>query len=80
MRDQDLLYSITANNNKRKQIHKGAAVTGLVGGGAFGPMLCGTGPCIGPAMGTLCAVTGPRASIALGSRPAERAKTNLCES
>lgn len=42
---------------------------GLAGGGALGPILCGTGPGIPVAMGTLWPVTGPRASIALGSRP-----------
>lgn len=44
--------------------------TGLAGGGALGPMPWGTAPGIPAAMGTLWAVTGPRVSIALGSRPA----------
>lgn len=48
-----------------------AGFTGLAGGGAFGPMLWGTGPCIPPPMGTRWLVPDPRASIALGSRPAE---------
>lgn len=43
--------------------------TGLAGGGALEPIPCGTGPCIPAAMGTRWACTGPRASIALGSRP-----------
>jgi len=54
-----------------------ADVTGLAGGGALGPMLCGTGPCIAAAMGTLWPATGPRASIALGSRPEEGNKSHL---
>lgn len=44
--------------------------TGLAGGGALGPMPWGTAPGIPAAMGTLWAATGPRVSIALGSRPA----------
>lgn len=43
--------------------------TGLAGGGALELIPCGTGPCIPAAMGTRWACTGPRASIALGSRP-----------
>lgn len=43
--------------------------TGLAGGGALEPIPCGTGPCIPAAMGTRWACAGPRASIALGSRP-----------
>lgn len=44
--------------------------TGLADGGALGPMPWGMAPGIPAAMGTLWAVTGPRVSIALGSRPA----------
>lgn len=44
--------------------------TGRAGGGALGPMPWGTAPGIPAAMGTLWAATGPRVSIALGSRPA----------
>lgn len=44
--------------------------TGLAGGGALGPMPWGTTPGIPAAMGTRWAATGPRVSIALGSRPA----------
>ena len=51
--------------------------TGLAGGGALGPMLWGTGPGIPAAMGTLCPATGPRASIPLGSRPAEGNKATV---
>ena len=46
-------------------------ITGLEGGGALGPMLWGPGPGIPPDIGPLCPDTGPRASIALGSRPKE---------
>lgn len=53
-----------------KTLEQKRSVTGLACGGAFGPMLWGTGPCIPPAMGTRWPVNGPRASIALGSRPA----------
>lgn len=51
--------------------------TGLAGGGALGPMPWGMAPGIPAAMGTLWVVTGPRVSIALGSRPAGKTHFQL---
>lgn len=62
-----------AETTKAAQCAANASIwcfTGLADGGALGPMPWGMAPGIPAAMGTLWAVTGPRVSIALGSRPA----------